>query len=172
MRLSWFADFFRAIPEALRALYYFGDPSTRGDGWWGFVILAIWGVFLIALPLAIALRSARRGHEWVAATMGSIGGLGVLWWVFGILPSAFIYYVAGAKQVLADRVIPTSLTVSVGGVFLPIATNLYDVIRDTVVVVWHLVALVGTVVAALQIQKRFPRNLGPGEERREAGGYK
>lgn len=170
--MSWFADFFGAIPEALRALYFFGDPSTRGQGWWGFLILGIWAVFLIALPLAVAVRSARRGHEWVAATMGAVGGLGVLWWVFGILPSAFIYYVDSSKEVLADRMIPTSFAPTIGGVTFPIATNLYDVIRDLVVVVWHLVALGAVVVAALQVQKRFPKNLAAGEERREAGGYK
>lgn len=170
MQLSWFGEFFRALPEALRALYDFGDPSGVGQGWWGVVIALIWGIGLTAVPLAIAhLTYGKR--EWVSATMGVIGGLSIFWWVYGILPSAWMYFVDSSQEILSDRVIPTSLTFTIGGVHFPVATNLYDVIRDLVVVVQHLIALVATFWAAIALQKRFPRTLAPGEGPRESGGY-
>jgi hypothetical protein len=165
--LNWFVEFFRAIPEVLEALYYHGDPSGAGQGWWGFVILAIWGIFLTAIPLFLALRFAGK-REWLTVTMASLAGLSIFWWVFGIIPSAWVYFVDGNAAVLADRVIPTSFA----PFGIPIATNLYHVIRDTVVVVWHLIIGVGLVIAALAIQKRYPRTLASGEERRDPGGYR
>ncbi len=45
-------------------------------------------------------------------------------------------------------------------------------IRDTVVVLEHLVAFILTFWAALKIQARYPRTLATGEIKPEAGGYK
>lgn len=171
MTLSWFGEFFGAIPEAIKGLYLFGDPSGVGNGWWGFVILAVWGVFLIGLPLFVAKRFYGE-RDWVSATMGCIGGLGILWWVFGILPSAWIYYVDSNKEVLIGRIIPATAGLTFGEYRIDIASNLYTVIRDLVVVVEHLVAFVFTFYAALKIQARYPRTLAPGEVRPDAGGYK
>lgn len=168
--MGWFGDFFGALPDALRALYQFGDPNGTGQGWWGVVIALIWGVGLTAIPLAIA-RMTYGKREWVSATMGVIGGLSIFWWVYGILPSAWTYFVDSNEEILAGRVIPTSLTFTIGGVYFPVATNLYDVIRDLVVVVQHLIALAATFWAAIALQKRFPRTLAPGESPRESGGY-
>lgn len=170
MRWSWFAEFFGAIPEALRALWLFGDPSGRGDGWWGIVIAMIWGG-LIVTALGIAYL-AREDHEWVSAAMGSLGGLGVLWWLFGIVPSAFIYYVDSNKEILEHRIIPASFAPDLFGRELPIATNLYEVIRDVAVMTWHVIAVGVVIWAAFAIQKRFPKTLASGEESRESGGYK
>ncbi len=170
MQLSWFGEFFRALPDALRALYDFGDPSGIGQGWWGVVIALIWGIGLTALPLLIARRTYGK-HEWVSATMGVIAALSVAWWVYGILPSAWIYFVDSNKEVLQDRIIPTSFAPNMGSMELDIATNLYQVIRDLVVVIEHLIALAATIWAAIAIQKRFPRTLASGEERPESGGY-
>lgn len=182
MRLSWFGDFFRTIPDALEALWLFGDPSGRGDGWWGLLILLIWGVLLIALPLGIA-RRVHGEHEWVSATLGVVGGLSILWWVFGILPSAWIYYVDSSRELLEGAMIPGSvgitgpisifgMTVVPEGYRLDIASNFYQVVRDLVVVIEHLVAFVLVFWAALRIQKRLPKTLMPGEVKPEAGGYK
>lgn len=172
MRLSWFGDFFRAIPDALRALYEFGDPSGIGNGWWGFVIAGIWGIGLCAVPLAIAYRTYGE-REWLSAAMGALGAFSALWWVFGVLPSAWLYFADANKEVLENRVIPTSFTLTAGGMNLPIASNLYEVIRDSVVVVQHLIALGIVFWAAIAIQKRFPRQLAPGEDRPEStGGYR
>jgi hypothetical protein len=165
--VNWITEFFRAIPEALRALYFHGDPAGAGQGWWGFVILAIWGIFFIAIPIALAKRFAGE-REWLTATMGSIAGLAILWWIFGIIPSAWVYYADANQAILGDRIIPTEFT----PFGIPVATNFYEVIRDTIVVVWHLVALAAVVWAALAVQKRFPRTLAPGEDKRDPGGYR
>jgi hypothetical protein len=172
VRLSWFGDFFGTIPDALRALWYFGDPSGVGDGWWGIVILLIWGVFLTAVPLYIA-KITHGKREWVSATMGVVAGLSIFWWVYGILPSAWIYYLDSAQETLAGPIIPDSIGITFSsGYRIDIASNFYQVIRDLVVVVQHLVAFVITFWAALRIQKKLPKTMAPGETRPEAGGYK
>lgn len=168
--MGWFGDFFGALPDALRALYLFGDPNGTGQGWWGAVIALIWAIPLTAVPLAIS-RMTYGKREWVSATMGVIGTLSIFMWVYGVLPSAWLYYVDSSEEILADRVIPTSLTFTIGGVYFPVATNFYDVIRDLVVVFEHLIALGITFWAAMALQKRYPRALAPGEETRESGGY-
>lgn len=175
MRLSWFGEFFDAVPPALQELYRFGDPSGLGRGWWGLLILIIWGVLLTALPLIVAKKTYGT-HEWVSATMGVIAGLSIFWWVYGILPSAWIYYLDSSKEILAGNIIPASAGLTFGSgenaYRLDIASNLYDVIRDTVVVVQHLVAFVLTFWAALKIQEKYPRTLATGEVKPESGGYK
>lgn len=173
MSLSWFGEFFRALPDALRALYEFGDPTELGDGWWGFLILAIWGVGLTAIPLFLARRWYGT-HEWASATMGVIGGLSILWWVYGVLPSAWIYYADSSKEILQDAIIPTSLTLPnpFGEGRLDVATNLYNVIRDMVVLLEHGVAFLATGWAALKLQERYPKTLAPGEEKPGSGGYR
>ena len=177
--MSWFGEFFSTLPDALAALYEFGDPSGVGDGWWGFLILAIWGIGLIAVPLYFA-RALHGTHEWVSATLGVVGGLGIFWWVFGILPSAWIYFLDSNQEILAGPIIPASMVIPMGWApwapgpdyTLDVATNLYEVIRDLVVVLEHLVAFVLTFWAALRIQKQFPKTLAAGETKPEAGGYK
>lgn len=171
MRLSWFGEFFGAIPETLQALYEFGDPSGRGEGWWGIVILLIWGVLLTAIPLLVAKRTHGE-HEWVSATMGVVAGLSIFWWVFGILPSAWVYFLDANSEILAGTVIPDSAGITIGDYRIDIASNLYEVIRDLVVVIEHLVAFVLVFWAALRIQKEYPKTLATGEVKPEAGGYK
>lgn len=167
MRFSWFGEFFGAVPDALRAAYEFGDPAGLGRGWMAILVTFIWAVPLALVPLTIAKRTYGE-REWLSATMGCVGGLAVLWWVFGILPSAFLYYVDANRAILGDAIIPTSF--APWGI--PIATNLYQVIRDVAVVTQHAVAFGAFFWLALAMQKRFPRTLAPGEERRESGGYK
>ena len=179
MRLSWFGEFFSTLPEALRALWQFGDPDSAGNGWWGIVILLIWGVLLTAVPLYIAKVTYGK-REWVSATMGVIAGLSIMWWVYGILPSAWIYYLDANQEILSGPIIPDSMVIPMGWApwapgpdyTLDVATNLYEVIRDIVVVLEHAVAFVLTFWLALRIQKQYPKTLAAGESRPEAGGYK
>ncbi|MFT5223190.1 MAG: hypothetical protein ACI867_001504 [Glaciecola sp.] len=172
MRLSWFGDFFAALPDAMRGLYEFGDPSGVGNGWWGFVILFIWGVPLTAIPLYLAKKWYGK-HEWASATMGVIAALSIMWWAFGILPSAWIYFMDSNKEVLAGAIIPESAGLTFGEYRIDIASNLFTVIRDIVVVVEHLVAFVLTFWLALRIQKQLPsKTLASGEIKPESGGYK
>ena len=179
MRLSWFGDFFSTLPDALRAFWQFGDPSGIGQGWWGIVILLIWGVLLTAVPLYIAKITYGK-REWVSATMGVVAGLSIFWWVYGILPSAWIYFLDANQEVLSGPIIPDSMVIPMGWAWwapdseytLDVATNLYEVIRDIVVVLEHLVAFVLTFWLAMRIQKQYPKTLAPGESKPEAGGYK
>lgn len=173
MKLSWFGDFFSALPEALQALYEFGDPESLGRGWWGFLIVAIWGVFLVGIPIALAKRWYGE-REWLSAMMGVIAATAVSWWIFGIIPSAWIYYVDANKEILEGVIIPASFTLPhpFTDSRLEIMTNLYDVLRDVVVLLETNVAVVAVIVAAARIQQRYPRTLAPGEIKPEAGGYK
>ncbi len=173
---DYFSSVIEFFPDALKGLYQFGDPSGIGNGWWGFIILFIWGVFLTAIPLYLAkLWHGKR--EWASATMGVIAGLSLMWWAYGILPSAWIYFMDSNKEVLSGNIIPNSAGITFGtgddAYRIDIASNLFDVIRDLVVVIQHLVAFVLTFWLALRIQKELPaKTLAPGEVKPDSGGYK
>ncbi len=176
MRLSWFGDFFAALPDALKGLYEFGDPSGIGNGWWGFVILFIWGVPLCAIPLYLA-KQWHGKHEWASATMGVVAGLSVMWWAYGILPSAWIYFMDSNSEVLKGAIFPASAGLTFGSgdeaYRIDIASNLFTVIRDIVVVLEHLVAFILTFWLAIRIQKQLPaKTLAAGEVKPDGGGYK
>ncbi len=164
MTLSWFGDFFSTLPDVGRAVYQFGDPNGVGSGWWGFLILGIWAVFLIAVPLGLAYR-LREDHGWISATLGVIGGLAILWWALGIIPSAIIYFIDSNKELLAGPIIPATAGFSIGTYRVDLASNLYDVIRDITVVTINMVVVALTLFAALRIQRRFPKTIEPGEAR-------
>ncbi len=179
---EWFGAFFRALPDAGQALYRFGDPSGLGQGWWGIVILLIWGVLLTALPLIVAKRTYGK-HEWVSATMGVMAGLSVAWWVFGILPSAWIYYLDSSQEVLEGTIIPASIGYTLQNPFLwfpegyrfglnTFTNNFYLVVRDTVVVIEHLAGFIFTFWAAKKIQEKYPKGLVEGEVKSDPGGYR
>jgi hypothetical protein len=180
VRLSWFGDFFGALPDALKGLWQFGDPGGIGRGWWGILIIIIWGVVLIGAPLFVAKQTHGK-HEWVSASMGALAALSVLWWVHGILPSAWIYYVDSNREVLEGAIIPASAGLQTengflwwpAGYRLDIASNLYVVIRDLVTVNMMMGGIVLTFWAALRIQRKLPgRTLATGEIKPESGGYK
>lgn len=169
---EWFGEFFSALPAAFTALYEFGDPSGIGQGWWGFVALLIWGVGLTAVPLLIAQRTAGE-RQWISATMGAVAGFSVVWWAFGVLPSAWIYYLDGTQETLEGTVIPASVGYTfANGYRLNIMSNFYGVVRDTVVVLQHVIVFVFLVSAARRIQERYPRGLAEGEVKPDPGGYR
>lgn len=171
MRWSWFADFFSALPDALKALYDFGDPQSLGNGWWGFLILVLWGVFLTAIPAVLAKRWYGE-REWMSASMGVIAATSVSFWVFGIVPSAWIYYVDSNKEILEHDIIPSSLTITIGNFHWDLMSNFYDVVRDSVVMLETTVATAAMIVVGIKIQEKYPRTLAPGEVKPDAGGYK
>jgi len=60
----------------------------------------------------------------------------------------------------------------VSGDFI-VASNFYSVVRDGVVALEQVVALVAFGAAGLYVQKKYPRALAEGEESRpQSGGYK
>ena len=179
---AWFGDFFRALPEAGKALWAFGDPSNLGRGWWGIIIVLIWGIGLMAIPLVIAQRTAGK-HEWVAGTMGVLAGLSGLWWAFGVLPSAWIYYLDGTREILEGTVIPASVgyTLQSDLLWFPagyrfgidtFTNNFYLVVRDSVVVIQQVLAFVLLFRGAKWVQEKYPRGLAEGEVKPDPGGYR
>jgi hypothetical protein len=154
--VDFIREFFVAVPEVFVALWDFADGFRGLAVTLGSAVLAAAFVFF-----ALQLRG-RSG--WVSSIFGMMGVTIVLWWLFGILPSAWVYFADGHQDILAGRVIPQSL---------PMMDNFYELFRDLVVVVETGVAIMLVIVAALWIQKRYPGSLAEGEESRpQSGGYK
>ncbi len=170
--LEWFGEFFATLPEALHALWLFGDPEGRGRGWFGLVVLGLWGVLMIGGPLWLAKVTYGK-REWFSATMGVVGASSILWWVFGIIPSGWMYYAEGEIDLLEHAVIPSSATWEVReGYVIEIATDLYMVIVDSVSALMMIGGIVLFLWAALRLQKRLPKQLDADETKAEAGGYR
>ena len=150
-------EFFRAIPDVFAALWNFMD-TWRGLGVTvGSAVLAV-----VSIGAAIRLRDT---YGWVSAILGAIGATIVAWWLFGIIPSAWVYFLDAESDLLGGRVIPRALD--------PVAANFYQVFRDSIVMVETIIAMGAVIVAALWIQKRYPRSLAEGEEKGPASvGYK
>ena len=155
------SEFFSTLPDVFSALW------TFGRGWSG-VLISGGSVVLFAV-LCFAAMTLRETHGWVAAILGMMGATIAAWWAFGILPSAWIYFADGQRDLLENAIIPGTLGV---GRF-QVASNFYQVFRDSVVMAETTIAMVAFAVLALQIQKRYPRALAEGEEARpQSGGYK
>lgn len=154
-------EFFSAIPDALSALW------TFGRGWAGLGI-TIGSMALTALFLLLAHRT-RESYGWISATWGGMAAMIATLWAFGILPSAWIYFLDGSKAVLQDQIIPSQIAF---GDFV-LFSNFYQVFRDSIVMVETIVAMAAFTALAIWVQKRYPRGLAEGEEARpQAGGYK
>ncbi|MEX1178714.1 MAG: hypothetical protein WEB09_09660 [Nitriliruptor sp.] len=170
--LEWFREFGAAVPDALRALYYFGDPAGGGQGWVGAAIMLLWLGPLMALPLYLAKVTYGK-REWFSATMGVMGASTFIWWVHGVLPHAWIQFVEANETVLAGAIIPETAGFDISEDYrLQIASNLYGVIADSVVAVLMIGGIVLTLLLFLKVQKQFPKSLAAGEVKPEAGGYK
>lgn len=154
--MSWLGEFFRALPEALSALWSFGD------GWAGLaVMLGYLALAAVCLFLALRLRPIRG---WLSSIFGMMAVTIAFFWGFGILPSAWVYFADGTSELLEGRVIPAAL---------PGADNFYAVFRDVVVMAETGLAVTLFAVIAFAIQKRYPRVLAEGEESSpKTGGYK
>lgn len=154
--MDFIREFFVALPEVFVALWNFAD-GFRG------LAVTLGSVALAALFVFVALQLRDRSG-WLSSIFGMMGVTVVLWWLFGILPSAWVYFADGEQELLAGRVIPEAL---------PMMDNFYELFRDLVVAIETGIAIGLVIVAALWIQKRHPRSLGEGEEARpQSGGYK
>jgi hypothetical protein len=159
--VEWVGEFFSTLPEVASALW------TFMSGWRGVAIIVGSGAMIIGFSgAAIFLRDT---FGWLSSIFGMMAATIAAWWAFGIIPSAWIYFADGQKDLMIDRVIPATL----GTPQFMIATNFYQVFRDLVVIMETQIAMVVFAIIALQIQKRFPRALAEGEEARpQSGGYK
>jgi len=154
--VDWLGDFFRAIPQAVQEFWRFADGFAGLAVLLGYLVLALVCVFF-----AFKLRPTRG---WLSSIFGVMAITIAFFWGFGIVPSAWVYFADGAQEILQGNVIPAAL---------PGADNFYEVFRDTIVVVLTALGITGFCLAALAIQRRFPRGLAEGEEASpKTGGYK
>ena len=159
--MEWVGEFFSTLPEVGSALWAFMR------GWVGVAIIVGSGAMMIGFGLAAVILRDKFG--WLSAIFGMMSATVAAWWAFGIIPSAWIYFADGQRDLMENAVIPGTL----GTPRFMLATNFYQVFRDLVVVMETQIAMVAFAVIALQIQKRFPRALAEGEEARpQSGGYK
>ena len=170
--LEFFREFGAAFPDAARALYQFGDPAGIGRGWVGALVMVLWFGPLMALPLFLA-KVTHEKREWFSATMGVMGAASFFWWIFGVLPHAWIQFVESNETLLSGVIIPETAGFTVGADYrIDIATNLYGVISDSVVAVLMIGGIVLALWLFLRVQKELPKTLAAGETKNEAGGYK
>ena len=159
--VDWVGEFFSTLPEVARAFWEFMR------GWAGVGIIVGSGAIMIGG--SFAAYKLRDTYGWLAAIFGMMAATVAAWWAFGIIPSAWIYFADGQRDLMENAVIPGTL----GTEQYMVATNFYQVFRDLVVVMETQIAMVVFAIAALRIQKRFPRALAEGEEARpQSGGYK
>ncbi len=170
--LEWFREFFATLPEVFRALYQFGDPANVGRGWVGLAIMALWIGPLFLLPLWIAKLTYGK-REWVSATMGVIAATSLMWWVHGVIPHGWIQFSQSNSNLMEGTIIPASMGIDVSEDYrLDIASNLYGVITESVLVGLMIGGIVLSIWLALRVQRQLPKTLAPGEEKPEAGGYR
>jgi hypothetical protein len=118
---------------------------------------------LLYFAAAFALLGVafRTRNEWVRAGLGALGIAILAWHVLAILPSWWLYYADGVLGWGGNGC--TNLDMSC----------LKQTAKDLVVVVENALGLGGFIVAFLAYQRRFPKQLAPGEPKREmTGGYK
>jgi hypothetical protein len=155
------SEFFTTIPDVFSTLWAFGRGFTG--------LLITGGSILLVAGFCAAAHVTRDRLGWVSATFGGCAAMVATLWAFGILPSAWIYYLDGAKDVLTDTIVPSRIAI---GDFT-IVGNFYQVFRDSIVMVETMLAMGAFGALALWVQKRYPRGLAEGEEAREqSGGYK
>ena len=169
--LEWFREFFLTMPEVFRAMWEFGDPGNIGRGYVGVAITLLWLGPLFAFPLWLAKITYGK-REWVSATMGVVAASSLMWWLHGVLPHAWIQFVGSYSGLLEGTIIPASAGITVGGERIDIASDLFDVITESVLAGLMVVSIALTVWLALRVQRRLPKTLASGEEKPEAGGYK
>ena len=146
-------DFFATLPAALRALWEFGDGFVG-------VILMVASIAMVA-GFAFGAYALRERQGWLSAVFGSMAVLLALWWLLGIIPSAWVYFADSQRDLLAGTIIPSAITI--GG--LEVATNFYNVFRDTIVLLEATVVLLAGTLLIFAIQKGLTGGLAEGEER-------
>ena len=159
--MEWVGEFFQTLPAVFEALW------TFMRGWVGVAIIVGSGAMMIGFALVAMLL--RDTYGWLSAIFGMMSATVAAWWAFGIIPSAWIYFADGQRDLMENTVIPGTLGIGQ----YQLASNFYQVFRDLVVIGETQIAMVVFAILALRIQKRFPRALAEGEEARpQSGGYK
>lgn len=149
-------EFFGAIPEVARAFWGFMD------GLYGVAIIV--GSIVLTAGFLFLAMTWRATHEWLSAIAGMMAAGIAFWWAFGILPSAFVYFMDGERDMIEGTLVPSAI---------PGMDNFYQVLRDSIVVGQQTLFAVLFAVGMIMLQKRYPRTLATGEEKSPAtGGYR
>jgi hypothetical protein len=115
----------------------------------------------LALALALLGVAFRAKSEWVRGGLGALGVAIISWHVLAILPSWWLYYADGVLGWGGNGCTKLDMVC------------LKQIGKDMVVVTENAIGLGALVVAFLLYQKKFPKQLAPGEPKRETtGGYK
>lgn len=155
------ADFFAAIPDVVVALWEFGD------GFFGLAVML--GSVALFAGFCLLAWQLRERQGWLSALFGTMAALVASWWLLGIIPSAWVYFADAERELLEGTIIPAAIVVGQ----LDVASNFYNVFRDSVVMLQGAIVTVAIFWFALAWQKRFPTSLAEGEERGPTtGGYK
>jgi len=110
------------------------------------------------------VRPKDEGGRWVYLSLVMLGLWLALFVTMAVIPSWFLYF--------ADGVLKWTYTFRLRLGFRTIALPM-QAVRDTVVVVWYGVVLTAAGLAVRAFNKRNPKVLPTGEDKREAtGGYK
>lgn len=123
--------------------------------------LLLFEALYIGVAIALLLASYKVKSEWVKATLAAFGlailGLRLL----AVIPSWWLYF-SDSHMKWGGQ-----------GCTAIDASCLKQAAKDTIVVIENAVVLGGFVVGFLIWQKKFPKQLAPGEAKPEAtGGYK
>ena len=110
------------------------------------------------------VRPKDEGERWVRLVLITMGIWLLLFVTMAVIPSFWLYFADGTLKWTGKFTVPYGL----GELELPM-----QAVRDVIVVLWYGVALTGFGLAVRAYNRRNPRTLPAGEEKREAtGGYK
>ena len=110
------------------------------------------------------VRPKDEGERWIKLTLVTMGIFVALFITMAVIPSYWLYFADGTLKWTGRISIPYGL----GEFDLP-----QQAIRDIIVVIWYGLALGAFGVGVHLYNKRNPKTLPSGEEKREAtGGYK
>jgi hypothetical protein len=110
------------------------------------------------------VRPRDEGERWVRLVLVTMGIWIAMFVTMAVIPSFWLYFADGTLKWTGKFSVPYGL----GKLVLPM-----QAVRDVIVVAWYGVALAGFGLAIRTYNRRHPKTLPPGEEKREAtGGYK
>ncbi|MGH2793263.1 MAG: hypothetical protein ACRDKG_03060 [Actinomycetota bacterium] len=122
------------------------------------LVLEVVYIVIAGVLMGVAYRAK---SEWVKAGLATLGLAILAWHILAVLPSWWLYYADGV------------LGWGGNGCTKIDASCLKQSARDIIVVGENAVGLGAFVVGFLVWQKKFPKQLAPGEPKREmTGGYK
>lgn len=123
--------------------------------------LLLFEVIYIGVSIGLLAWSAKAKTEWGRAGIAGFAIMMLALRSLAIWPSWWLYYAEGEMGWGGQGCVELDLSC------------LKQTVKDTIVVIQNGLVLGVFVVAFLVHQKKFPKQLGPGEEKLEAtGGYK